>query len=248
MMCSDGSGDPSYCPHHARIREHTMWNLSPPPGFQGLRDDIPLTVYVRHLPHWRQDGATYFVTFRLHDSLPQSRLNELSRIKAEWERKHPPPHSKKALEELAKQNFERVELWLDQGYGSCVLKEPQFAELTTNPMHHFDGQRYELGCYVVMPSHVHCIVRPTDPQSQPLESITKSWKSHSGRTINDALGKSGEFWQEESHDRIIRDEQHLWRTIQYIGRNPGYAGLKREQCAIWIRPEWEGLGWKFEGE
>jgi REP element-mobilizing transposase RayT len=113
-------------------------------------------------------------------------------------------------------------------------------------MRHFDGERYELGCYVVMPNHVHCIVRPTNPQSHTLESVTKSWKSHSGRKINDALGGVGELWQEESYDRIIRDEEHLRRTIQYIGRNPGYAGLKREECSLWIRPEWEELGWKFE--
>jgi hypothetical protein len=58
-----------------------MWNLPPPPGFQGLHPDQPITVYQRHLPHWRQDGATYFVTFRLADSLPQSKLDELAALK-----------------------------------------------------------------------------------------------------------------------------------------------------------------------
>ena len=61
-----------------------MWNLPPPPGFQGLHPDKPVTVYVRHLPHWRQEGATYFVTFRLHDSLPQSKLQELDRVRHLW--------------------------------------------------------------------------------------------------------------------------------------------------------------------
>ena len=44
-------------------------------------------MYQRHLPHWRQDGATYFVTFRLADSLPQSKLDELKALKAEWEKR-----------------------------------------------------------------------------------------------------------------------------------------------------------------
>lgn len=48
-----------------------MWDLCPPPDFQGLRPDRPLTMYHRKLPHWRQDGATYFVTFHLADSLPK---------------------------------------------------------------------------------------------------------------------------------------------------------------------------------
>jgi hypothetical protein len=67
-----------------------MWNLPPPPGFQGLHPDKPVTVYQRHLPHWRQDGATYFVTFRLADSLPQSKLEELAGLKAAWERRELP--------------------------------------------------------------------------------------------------------------------------------------------------------------
>ena len=67
-----------------------MWNLPPPPGFQGLHPDKPITVYQRHLPHWRQDGATYFVTFRLADSLPQSKLDELAALKEAWGRRHAP--------------------------------------------------------------------------------------------------------------------------------------------------------------
>jgi hypothetical protein len=66
-----------------------MWNLPPPPCFQGLHPDKPVTVYQRHLPHWRQDGATYFVTFRLADSLPQSKLDELAALKEAWQRRHP---------------------------------------------------------------------------------------------------------------------------------------------------------------
>ena len=78
-----------------------MWNLPAPLGFQGLHDDLPLTVYEQLLPHWRQDGATYFVTFRLHDSLPQSKLQELRSIKADWQRRHPPPRSRDVQEDLA---------------------------------------------------------------------------------------------------------------------------------------------------
>jgi putative transposase len=60
-----------------------MWNLAIPPGFQGLRENLDLKVYMRHLPHWRQDGATYYVTFRLADSLPQSKLDELAGLRKE---------------------------------------------------------------------------------------------------------------------------------------------------------------------
>ena len=102
------------------------WNLSPPPGFQGLCEDLPLTVYERHLPHWRQDGATYFVTFRLEDSLPQPKLRKLELFKAEWERQHPPPRSADDKERLTREMMRREEVWLDQGMGSCEQAEKPF--------------------------------------------------------------------------------------------------------------------------
>ena len=127
----------------------TAWNLDPPPGFRGLNPDEPITLYVRHLPHWQQDGATYFVTFRLKDSLPQSRLRQLRALKREWEERNPPPRSHQALEEISRETMRRVERWLDQGMGSCALKPPDASREAAGALHHFAGERYELGCFVV---------------------------------------------------------------------------------------------------
>ena len=133
-----------------------MWNLPPPPGFQGLREDLPLRVYVRHLPHWRQDGATYFVTFRLGDSLPQAKLRELRHLRATWLRQHPPPHADEALQQLSREVMQRVERWLDQGMGDCVLRQRDVAQIVLDGLHRFDGERYELDAYVAMPNHWLC--------------------------------------------------------------------------------------------
>jgi REP element-mobilizing transposase RayT len=97
-----------------------------------------------------------------------------------------------------------------------------------------------------MPNHVHAVARPLNPADDPLEMILKSWKGVSSRWINESLGRSGTLWQRESFDRIIRDEEHLWRVIQYIGANPRKAGLSAAESRLWIRPEWERLGWRFE--
>jgi putative transposase len=225
-----------------------MWNLPPPPGFQGLREDLPLSVYVRHLPHWRQEGATYFVTFRLADSLPQPKLDELAAVRRDWERRHPPPRTKDVLEKLARENMQRVEQWLDHGMGSCILKEPPFAALITQAMRHFDGARYQLDAYVVMPNHVHALVRPTLCNEHPLETILGGWKQYSSKRINPQFGSNGELWQDESYDRIVRDAEHLYRCLQYIGGNPAKAGLPRDRCPLWVRPEWVELGWGFAEE
>jgi putative transposase len=224
----------------------TTWNLESPPGFQGLREDLPLKTYFGHLPHWRQTRATYFVTFRLADSIPTSRLKELDQLKSEWHAKHPRSGDRQQLEQLARMVFERIERWLDQGMGSCTLANEVYAKWVADSLCHFHEQRYELGACVVMPNHVHCIVQPHDELGFELEYVTGRWKAFTARQIHEAMGKTGVFWQHESYDRIIRDEEHLWRCIQYIGRNPAKAGLSEEACRLWINPEWQKLGWKFQ--
>ena len=96
-----------------------------------------------------------------------------------------------------------------------------------------------------MPNHVHAIVRPMGSDDQELEDVLRLCKGRSARAINKHLGMSGPLWQRESYDRIIRDEEHLWRCLQYIGRNPKKAGLTNASCQLWINPEWEKIGWKF---
>ena len=48
-----------------------------------------VTIYRGKLPHWRQEGVIYFVTFRLADSLPQAKLDWLRREKELWLRLNP---------------------------------------------------------------------------------------------------------------------------------------------------------------
>jgi REP element-mobilizing transposase RayT len=97
-----------------------------------------------------------------------------------------------------------------------------------------------------MPNHVHAVVRPLTPVALPLEMVLQQWKGGSSCKINRLLKQSGTLWQRESFDRIIRDEEHLWRVIQYIGRNPRNAGLSPSDVRLWIRPAWTALGWRFE--
>ena len=236
------------------------WNREAPPGFQGLHSDIPVTFYYRHLPHWRQDGATYFVTFRLADSLPQMKLRELELIKREFAAKHGVRRTdwqsvlrrkgdsipREEWEAFSHAQMQRVEKWLDQGMGSCHLKRADIANIVVDALHRFDEDTYELGCYVVMPNHVHAVMRPLKPKNDSLERLLQSRKLRTSREINSKLGQVGTLWQEESFDRIIRDEEHLYRCLQYIGDNPRKGGLPPDKSPRWVRPSWEDLGWKFD--
>ena len=96
----------------------------PPPGFRGLQPHVPIRFYVRHLPHWRQDGATYFVTFRLNDALPPAELEMLRSIRRRWELTHPDPRSKEDWEAYAFAVTQKAEVWLDRGPEVGVARQP----------------------------------------------------------------------------------------------------------------------------
>ena len=218
-------------------------NLDAPPGFRGLHPDIPVTMYQRHLPHWRQDGATYFVTFRLADSLPQHKLEELKRWRAEWERTHPEPRTEAQWQDFTRRHAIRIEDWLDEGYGECVFGDANKADIMSTAMLFFQDDRCSTYAFVIMPNHVHVVVRPLGDWQ--LEQILDSWKGFVGHSVNKFMQRSGPLWQEESYDRIIRDEEHLFRVVQYIGKNPLKAGLPQSAWFRWIHPDWEQANWGF---
>ena len=108
---------------------------------------------------------------------------------------------------------------------------------------HFQNQRCVTFCYAVMPNHCHVVVQPLG--TYELEDILDSWKGYVGYMVNKRLRRHGTLWQEESFDRIIRDEEHLFRVVQYIGNNPRKAKLPHDQWHRWIHPDWEAAGWGF---
>ena len=215
-----------------------------PPNFRGLDPNRPVRIYHRNLPHWRQDGATYFVTFRLADALPQEKLQYLKRLRAEWERTHPEPRSEQDWEAYVRQVTTCVERWTDEGHGACWLRDSRWVNDLHERLLHFQNQRCIVGCHVIMPNHCHAIFQPFD--GFELEEQLQSIKSLTARHINEARGETGSLWQEECYDRIIRDEEHLYRVIQYIGRNPSDAKIPREQWHRWIHSDWQAAGWDFE--
>src|SRR5687768_108314 len=102
--------DGQKCPSYINLPEGNRmavifesFQREPPPGFRGLQPDIPVTFYTRHLPHWRQKGATYFVTFRLNDALAPKQLQELVELKRQWEVKNPGQKTEDLWEKYARE-------------------------------------------------------------------------------------------------------------------------------------------------
>jgi REP element-mobilizing transposase RayT len=181
-----------------------------------------------YLPHLKREGADYFVTFRLADSLPREALD---RLEVELAVLSLPETLSPQTAETEKQKLRRrrIEGLLDAGTGACHLAHPAIAALISDALRHFHGARYDLEAWAVMPNHIHVLVRPRAPHA--LGEIIKSWKQYTSTHAKRMLGlPPGRFWQPECYDHWVRDGEDRGRIIRYIHNNPVKAGL----CA---RPE-----------
>jgi REP element-mobilizing transposase RayT len=177
-----------------------------------------------YLPHVKRDGAAYFVTFRLVDSLPKEVLMQYEREHAEALRRLPGKATIAQADEVHRDLRRKIERYLDQGIGECHLRRPDVADLVAEALRHFDGKQYLLDEWVVMPNHVHLILWPMP--NFTLSEVLQSRKRHTARQVNRLLGRTGEtFWQRESYDHWIRDDEEKSRIRRYIRHNPVKAGL-----------------------
>jgi REP element-mobilizing transposase RayT len=182
------------------------------------------------LPHLKREGGTYFVTFREAGTLPREVLVLLKQereliLKHALAAKRPLTWTEQ--KELFQWYSERVDRYLDAGRGSCHLARPEIAAVVGSAIRFFDGRRYELRAWVIMPNHVHAVVRPAPPCS--LSKILHTWKSFSSHEINKLFPvKRVPFWQSESYDHLIRDDEDLQRCVHYTLMNPVNAGLCRD--------------------
>ena len=117
-----------------------------------------------YLPHLKVEGGTYWVTLRLHDSLPQEVLNKLEDERKAWEKqqaaKKPAPQER--AQEWQRLYSKRMQAYLDTGMGACWLKRDDIGGLVANAFRFFEGTRYDLHAWVVMPNHGHVMVTPRD--------------------------------------------------------------------------------------
>jgi REP element-mobilizing transposase RayT len=180
----------------AASAEVASWAMS---GFFSTR-----TIHIRRrrLPHWTTELGTYFVTFRLKDALS----DELARRIALRRRPH-------AL----------ADRFLDRSYGRCWLRDPRIAAIIDGAIRFFDGSKYLLHAWTIMPNHVHVAFRIAERVA--LREVTKSWKGYTAREVNKILGRHGALWQDESYDSLLHDEHDLTRVVRYIEFNPVKAGL-----------------------
>jgi len=209
---------------------------------------MTLESYERCLPHWRRDGSTYFVTFRLADSIPRAILENWRHERRTWLAAHglaaglSPDEWRKRYEaipeavrrEFGRQAAGRCLQELDKCHGECVLRNPEMSRIVADTLRFHDGTRLRCGDFVVMPNHVHWLLTPLADNA--LERILQSVKRFSANQINRRFHRQGSLWRKESYDHIVRDDKELERTRAYIVNNPAGARLKPNEF-IYYRAE-----------
>jgi type I restriction enzyme R subunit len=193
-----------------------------------------LAIYEHCRPHWSHAGAVVFITFRTHDSIPAEVVRRWDREKQEWLlargvetrrtwRDVLPTLSERDRLDFHKR-FNRVqEAYLDTCQGQCYLRQPALSGIVHDALLHFDGERYRMGDFVIMPNHVHLLA--VFPTAQTMKQQCDSWLHYTAFRINQAIGRKGKFWQQEPFDHLVRSPEQYEYLRQYIADNPNKARL-----------------------
>jgi hypothetical protein len=94
------------------------------------------------LPHWQQEGAVYFVTFRLADAVPSNLLTQWAGEREAWLKVHPEPWNKEIEREYHERFSGAIERWLDAGHGACLLRQRECAEIVEETLRHFRAPQF----------------------------------------------------------------------------------------------------------
>lgn len=185
----------------------------------------------RDIPHWDFANAKQHITFRLSDSLT---LNQLEVLKRQAEEN---PESRRSY-----YLHLSIEEWINRGMGTCILNIPEFAQVVVNALQQLHNKRYYLYHWVVMPNHVHVLIREF-PHS-PICNVVNSWKHFTSVQFDELLRKfknssrfqnsyidsliktfNGHYWITDYWDVMIRNKKHFDLEVNYIAQNPVKAGL-----------------------
>lgn len=200
-------------------------------------DQNAVKIYRRNLTHWRQEGATYFITFRLADALPK-RITEqwesekslclaargISKASANWQSDVESKLSKKEQFEFRREFNRKLNHHLDRGHGACHFRtDPALATLQEKLLED-DRTHYYLGDFILMPNHVHLLLNLI--KGLDLERTRQKIKGGFAFLVNKVIKRSGKLWQREYYDHLVRDAKELIAFRNYIQENPNKAGIR----------------------
>ncbi len=166
-----------------------------------------------HSPGLAEIGHSVFLTWILHESLPEERVLP-DGVDLVW------------------QAFITVDRLLDEARsGPLYLRQREIAAMVTETVVAYGSalRQYDLHSYVIMPNHIHLLLTPR----VELKKLTALLKSATARRANEMLSQPGApFWGEQRCEHVVREHHEFDRICQYIEHSPVPVGLVGE-AADW---------------
>ena len=184
------------------------------------------------MPHWTVERAIYHICFRLSDSVPVEKQREWEEERKAFaaKRKAGVPLSEDDVKRLRYLYSEKIEQYLDSGYGSCLLRGDGVLAVVRDTIFYNNGKTYQLHAYGIMPNHIHICVEIF--AAQDMAKVVQAWKSTLAHRINRLLGRTGELWQEDYYNHIIRSAKEYAYQMKYIRDNDGVEGWRYDEAGI----------------
>ncbi len=196
----------------------------------------------RRLPHRTQPGCTYFITWRLADSVPREVLDLWKQERGEFYQLHPQPWDSRIQRAYDDRFPRRMERWADAGHGACHLRELHLREIIVDAFHHHDAQHYDLDSYVIMPNHVHVLFTPrveSDAELQPAIQCDAG--------LQPAMHEDNEPCEMDSLDEgqteaLLNTEGGQTKALQHAneGQTKALPHVGRAWSLSWIMQHWKG--------
>jgi len=198
--------------------------------------------YRRNLPHIHPRGGVFFITFLLAGTIPVSILKQFKEEKEQKIIILNKKFSGKRLDQekynIEKRYFSKFDSFINKNStGPYWLKEERIAQIVAAKMHSFDGVRYKLIANTIMSNHVNLLINTIGvnestesnisgkTKDYPVADTMRLLKGNTSRMCNLELGRNGAFWNHESYDHYVREEDEMNRIINYILNNPVKSGL-----------------------
>ena len=141
---------------------------------------------------------------------------------------HPKPWNEEERKEYIKRFASKIDKWLDNGYGNCLLKRPENRKIVEDALFYYNRTKYHLKAFVVMPNHVHILLQLFE--NQEMEAFVKSIKSYTAKKINQTEHRTGKVWQTESYDHLVRNEDNYKHILKYIQANDKDLAWIEDEC------------------
>ena len=189
----------------------------------------------RNLPHWLVANKSYFVTLRLHGTLPKSVLDEFAELKG----LHSQCLTDEEVLQLQRRKFKYIERYLDCNSTENYLDNTDVADMVFQNLQWFSSKGWVIHASTILSTHIHLLMSNTEGKTVNLLNDLSLFKRYTGRKANVILNRIGDFWAREDFDHWIRTNSKFENTVKYIAMNPVKANRVKD---------WKEWRWTFVEE